>query len=36
VEIVDYVEQHGLQSAQEIPPLTYWETPRLVGSVEPV
>ena len=29
VEIVDYVERHGEQSPQEIPPRSYWGTPRL-------
>lgn len=30
VEIVDYVEKHGEQSPQEIPPLGYWERPTVV------
>lgn len=30
VEMVDYVERHGEQSPQEIPPRSYWGTPRLV------
>jgi hypothetical protein len=35
VEIVDYVERHGEQSPQEIPPRSYWSTPRLVPVVPP-
>ena len=32
VEIVDYVERHGEQSPQEIPPLAYWGAPRAVQT----
>jgi hypothetical protein len=35
VEIVDYVEQHGQQSPQEIPPRDYWDAPRLVHVARP-
>jgi hypothetical protein len=35
VEIVDYVERHGEQSPQEIPPPDYWDTPRLVHVTSP-
>lgn len=35
VEIVDYVEQHGVQSPQEIPPRDYWDPPRLVHVTHP-
>jgi hypothetical protein len=35
VEIVDYVEQHGEQSPQEIPPPDYWDAPRLVHVTGP-
>jgi hypothetical protein len=34
VEIVDYVEQHGVQSPQEIPPLDHWKAPHLVRRIE--
>jgi len=30
VEIVDYVERHGEQSPQEIPPRDHWDAPRLL------
>lgn len=32
IEIVDYVEQHGEQSPQEIPPRDYWSSPQLVAG----
>ena len=35
VEIVDYVEQHGEQSPQEIPPRDCWDAPRLVHVAAP-
>ncbi|HST18526.1 MAG TPA: hypothetical protein VLK36_12715 [Gaiellaceae bacterium] len=35
VEIVDYVDQHGDQSPQEIPPLDYWEAPHLSLHSQP-